>query len=315
VGNLLSGLVRRALHWDPMIPSGGGSVVVMGLVGLCAVVGWRARTRLGDYLRNQMVWVLVLTAAIGLILPFFGLPIIDNWGHACGALVGAVIGLANGALTKQIGRPPAFWAGWAGSLVLAASAIAQVADDRAETAQLRLRVEQARIRWAEDERRLLRLEQVRELYRTVAAPRVIAVGALIGRVPVRRLPNPSRASTTKKAGASPPTPPAPDPDVLLYATVVNASLQAFDSMKAFLDDGATSADSARVHRLLAQSLTEPPTFEELREFNDRMAAIRNHVVRDLEEARSQAAGSLLGVRVEQKPARVRTAPRVTPPDR
>ena len=59
-GNLLSGLLRHALRCDPTIASGGGSVVVMGLVGLCAVVGWRARTRLGDYLRNQMVWVLGL---------------------------------------------------------------------------------------------------------------------------------------------------------------------------------------------------------------------------------------------------------------
>src|SRR5262249_31924891 len=74
-GNALSGLVRRSLREDPLTHSGGGSVVVMGLVGLCAVVGWRSRTRLGEYLRNQMVWVLALTAAIRLGLPAVGLPV------------------------------------------------------------------------------------------------------------------------------------------------------------------------------------------------------------------------------------------------
>ena len=47
-GNLLSALVRHALGSDPMVASGGGSTVVLGLAALCAVVGWRSRTRIGD---------------------------------------------------------------------------------------------------------------------------------------------------------------------------------------------------------------------------------------------------------------------------
>ena len=44
---------------------GGGSTVVLGLVALCAVVGWRSRTRIGDYLRAQMIGVLIFTAVLG----------------------------------------------------------------------------------------------------------------------------------------------------------------------------------------------------------------------------------------------------------
>ena len=80
-GNLLSALVRHAAGARTRgCASGGGSTVVLGLAALCAVVGWRSRTRIGDYLRSQMVWLLVATAVLGLIVP-----IIDNWGHAGGA--------------------------------------------------------------------------------------------------------------------------------------------------------------------------------------------------------------------------------------
>ena len=43
VGNALSALIRRQLDSNALIESGGGSTVVMGLVGLCAVAGWRFR--------------------------------------------------------------------------------------------------------------------------------------------------------------------------------------------------------------------------------------------------------------------------------
>ena len=76
-GNLLSALIRYALGSVTTTPSGGGSTVVLGLVALCAVVGWRSRTRFGAFLRSQMVGLLVATAILGQMLP-----IIDNWGHA-----------------------------------------------------------------------------------------------------------------------------------------------------------------------------------------------------------------------------------------
>jgi rhomboid protease GluP len=278
VGNLLSGLVRRALHWNPSIPSGGGSVVVMGLVGLCAVVGWQSRTRMGQYLRNQMIVVIVLTAGLGLALPLFGLPIIDNWGHACGTLVGAAIGLANRLITLQVGRRTARWAGRLGTLALAASAAAQVADDRRESLEKGRTTEQARQRVNDDDRYLLLLKQVQQLYDAVALPHAVHRGTLDRSIPNR-----------PPAGAA-----DPDPDRELYTSVVRASLRAFDSMRPALETGPLSADVARVRQILEQSLDAPPTLEELREFADRITAIRESVLRD--RARNQLLTGSVGRR-------------------
>ncbi|MFO0952649.1 MAG: rhomboid family intramembrane serine protease [Isosphaeraceae bacterium] len=289
LGNLLSGLVRHALHWDPNMPSGGGSVVVMGLVGLCAVVGWRARTRLGDYLRNQMVWVLVLTAAIGLILPFFGLPIIDNWGHACGALMGAAVGLGNGPLTRHAGRPAAGWAGFLGTLVLVASALAQVADDQAEVEQRR-QGEQARVRWEEEGLLLVQLDQIRDLYRTVALPNVITRGAIVKAVPPR--PAPKAADGTK------PTPSSnaaviQDTEHQLYSDVVSAAHRALVSLAPRVDAVGDSENYRRLCDLLVATRRDPPTLDELREFNERMGQLRLDVARERDRLRNQALSGLI----------------------
>src|SRR4051794_35145285 len=39
-GNVVSALIRHARGLEPRMHSGGGSTVVLGLVALCAVVGW-----------------------------------------------------------------------------------------------------------------------------------------------------------------------------------------------------------------------------------------------------------------------------------
>ena len=90
-GNALSALMRHEMGANPQVHSGGGSTVLLGFVALCAVVGWRARTRLGDFLRGQMVAILIYTALLGLVLPLFNylvrVPSIDNWGHAGGVML------------------------------------------------------------------------------------------------------------------------------------------------------------------------------------------------------------------------------------
>jgi membrane associated rhomboid family serine protease len=149
-GNLLAALSRpwiaRQLaglgnvHF-PDYPCGGGSGVLCGLVALLAVVGWRSRSRFGDYLKAQMLGVLGFTAALGLMLPN-----VDNFGHAGGAVAGALVGLTHRRLVRLAGRPSARALGVAGGLLIAVAAGLQFrnppppprppADPRREVARL-----------------------------------------------------------------------------------------------------------------------------------------------------------------------------------
>ncbi len=124
-GNLVSVLIRKGVGSGPRIHSGGGSVVILGLVGLCAVAGWRARSPMGRLLSRQMAIVLALTAGIGIALPTF----IDNWGHAGGALVGSLVGFRHRALLARVSRPSAWGAGVLTGLAIAVCGAAQLVDD------------------------------------------------------------------------------------------------------------------------------------------------------------------------------------------
>ena len=56
-----------------------------------------------------MVGLLIATAVLGRMVP-----IIDNWGHAGGALTGAAIGFAHRILIRTAQRPVAKWVGGSG---------------------------------------------------------------------------------------------------------------------------------------------------------------------------------------------------------
>lgn len=280
-GNLLSAALRHALADNPTTRVAGGSTVVMGLVALCAVVGWRARTRMGEHLRSQMIWALALTGGLGVGLAAAGFPVIDNWGHACGALVGAAVGLAHRGITRQAGRLPARLAGVLGTLALSASAFALVSEDRAE-GRLRLAsAEQARQRLGGDERLIFRLERVRATYRTTVGRRVIRRGALVRSLPPRAYPGPVATRPAPPAAAG--SVPAPvDPDQEFAAVVLSAALRYLQATTGELDRGANSYDFRRARQILIQTLYEPPTLEEAREFDDRLAAILARVRQDYE---------------------------------
>jgi membrane associated rhomboid family serine protease len=133
VGRHWPGLYDRFFHVGPAgpvnVPSGGGSTIVLGLIGLAAVVGWRSRTRIGAYLSRQMVALLVFTAILGVV--FYSL--IDNYGHAGGAIVGAAIGFVHRPLIRLSERGPIRRLSWfAVGAVLLACLTAAVRDDRAE---------------------------------------------------------------------------------------------------------------------------------------------------------------------------------------
>jgi len=302
LGNLVSAAIRHALGASPYVTSAGGSTVIMGLVALCAVVGWRAGTRVGDHLKNQMIWVIGLTAALGAGTEVSGLPVIDNWGHFGGTVVGAAVGLAHLAMLRRVGLMSSKVVGWVGAAVLAACAAAQVADDRSEDASHRTRTaEQARLRLAQDERLLVRLDEVRQVYRAVVAPRAVRRGSFERDVPPKARPAPSAAPPKADArvatkapvvpGRAPGAAPAPtsyvfiDAEQEFYLTVLNAAGRSLVSMSGELDGGATSSDFRRARDLLGQTIAEPPTLDEIREFDDHLAAVEDHVRKDRDAAR------------------------------
>lgn len=289
-GNLVSVLIRQALRSNPLIASGGGSTVVMGLVALCAVVGWRSRTRVGDQLRNQMVWVLLLTGGIGASLSAAGLPVIDNWGHTGGAAVGTLIGLANRPLLRGVGGLFAVGSGWLGATVIAASACALVADDRAEAVLGRQIADQARERWAKDEYLISQLDKLRSTYRAVVTPRALQRGAHVRVFKTTRPPAPSAkpAVAAQPPEASPSSvAPRLDPGTEFDSIALNAMLRLFDALGPDLDRIGGSDDQRQARKLLYQTLVEPPTFDEVREFDDHLSALIDQVRRDRDAARTR----------------------------
>jgi membrane associated rhomboid family serine protease len=132
LGNLVSVIIRHAIGAHPLIHSAGGSVVIMGLIGLCAVVGWRSRTPMGADLGWQMLKSLGLIALLGIVLHRY----IDNWGHAGGAIVGFPLGFMHGWFLRQRNRPSAWGMGVLTGMVIAACGAAQLAADRRESRAL-----------------------------------------------------------------------------------------------------------------------------------------------------------------------------------
>ena len=281
-GNLLSGVLRHLIGSNPMIASGGGSTVVMGLVGLCAVVGWRSRTTIGDSLRNQMLWVLGVTAALGLVLRLLGMPIIDNWGHAGGTIMGALIGLANRPLARLGETRSAAWIGLVGSLLIATSALAQYRDDRDESRRRVFFAQREQERARVLETLMIRLDEVRQTYRAVASPRIIYRGMVSTEIPRR-----PRRITTKDGSETTLEVPA-DPEEAFFQTVIEASLKSLLSMAKDLEPGGTSADYQRLVVLTRQTQSDPPTLEEFREFESRMLALEERLRRQRDYARIQS---------------------------
>jgi membrane associated rhomboid family serine protease len=93
--NALACILRPLLGQSSIAQSGGGSGIICGLIGLIAVVGWRQRSRFGDYMLTQMGIQLVLIGLMGMVIRN-----VDNLVHACGAVTGALAGLADPLLLR-----------------------------------------------------------------------------------------------------------------------------------------------------------------------------------------------------------------------
>jgi membrane associated rhomboid family serine protease len=125
-GNLISALVRRWLRSSPEVHAAGGSVVIMGMIGLCAVAGWQGRIPDGRRLSRLMLLFIILTAGLGAAYPHR----IDNWGHAGGLVVGAAIGFAHPRLVAAVGKPSAWGSGVLTLLIMIGCGAAQFVADR-----------------------------------------------------------------------------------------------------------------------------------------------------------------------------------------
>jgi membrane associated rhomboid family serine protease len=92
--------IERLIHGGPAVAdsihTGGGSTILLGLITLAAVVGWRSKTRIGTHLQKQMLIFLGLTAVLGAAM----YNLVDNYGHLGGAIVGAMIGLLDRPLLR-----------------------------------------------------------------------------------------------------------------------------------------------------------------------------------------------------------------------
>jgi rhomboid protease GluP len=289
-GNLLSALVRHALGSNLMVAAGGGSTVVLGLVALCAVVGWRSQTRTGLFLRNLLVGLLVATALLGQMVP-----IIDNWGHAGGALVGAAIGFAHRRLIRTAHQPVARWVGILAMLVLLAAGVAQARDGAREirSASAARRRSDIQIRSAWAARRLSEAEQAdRTLqwmtgFYIIAGKRSTFEHSLMSTEADRRRASETvpRVAMARSLVARPLS--LLDSSDEEFRAERNQYLDRLDLLKTELGDGSTAADFQRLRTLLARVLDWPPTDRLVREFLGHAGALIRRVRQNEASARAE----------------------------
>jgi rhomboid protease GluP len=158
VANLAANLLRPWIAGPPglLVHSGGGSTVVLGLIGLVAVVGWRNPSEFPKRAPFWMLGILVANGILGVVVPN-----IDNLGHASGAAVGATMGLFDRRLIRRAKSWRAKLAGVIALVLLITSAWTQVGQDRLESAAL-----DRQNQWGAVVQRLALVDQ---LYRNLAA--------------------------------------------------------------------------------------------------------------------------------------------------
>jgi membrane associated rhomboid family serine protease len=267
LGNLLAGLVKPWLALAlsghvkiPDYPSGGGSGFDCGLIALLAVVGWRSRTRFGDYIRGQMVAFLVYVGIVGLVLPN-----VDNFGHAGGAIVGAGVGFLHRPLVR---RGPRFSRafGILGILILAACGYLQYNAARAETRALNSTEQQLRQSAQNWAIKLSQLVMIDRLYRELAL-RGASGGPIFDPIEGRIVGAPR-----ERVVAS-----------------LEAFLQALEAAPSGLDQGATATAYRDVLELARQAATRPPTPGELARFQKQMRLLGGSAKEQFDLSRSALA--------------------------
>lgn len=292
-GNLVSGLLRQAMisiqpavegsslarlwpaavHYvfsrgagvDATIHSAGGSTILLGLMGLILVVGWRSRTRMGLYLRDQMVILLVATAGLGLLLAHS----IDNFGHAGGALVGCGLGFVHRPLLAMVERPRVQRFAWALSLLIVVGSMIPLARD----SRREFRLERAYAR--AEQRAQAEQEAVADLAKLIQH---------YGRLTIRSAEDPLDRWSAADWFGIPPDPVAPAEDPNLDAqdrATLAALLTRLQSIPRVDWNSGTIADLDRVQELTRAAIGNPPNFAEAFEFTIHARRIIRAIQADL----------------------------------
>lgn len=274
------------------IPAGGGSTVILGLIGLALVVGWRSRTRVGSFLRNQMLGFLVFTAVIGIV----GAKFIDNYGHAGGAISGSLLGFLHRRLVRTAERGPARrLAGLASAAVLVGCALGQ---------SLAARTDLDRARRASEAERAILVAGTSEELRL----RLFYLGDAAGRLATSRsrggIDRALRAADPSQLGPvdltslmeAPPTRPAPPGATrgteAAEAAVVGRMIEELAALRPRLDPRLAGPELEAVMRIGGDLATGAVESRDLYRFavDWRDLERRSEAVRDEAKARAVALG-------------------------
>jgi hypothetical protein len=271
-----------------LIPSGGGSTILLGLLALAAVVGWRSRTRVGSHLQKQMVLLLGLTAVMGLGMP----GLVDNFGHLGGAIAGGLIGLFDRPLARLASSAWFRTLGLAVALGVTAVCLGSaIRDDRTESAFVH-EFEEVASRAHVARSVLASLNQMHYLYAEAAlGPDGIGGGRLL---PLDVLAIESLLARGPRTGE----PAKPDPDLSNRTPAQLAGV--LDRLDPIVGDpwGEAVADDLRRLRVLARaSVTIRPSFEQIYEFAVCWSSAARTIAADLTQLDARLA-SLRASRVE-----------------
>lgn len=284
-GNLFAGLLRPFSMGERawMTQSGGGSTVLFGLVGLCAVYGWSSRTRVGDYILKQMIILLIMNGFLGL---FF--PVIDNLAHLGGAAAGAAMGLFQNLLARPLGRRIAEILGQISIGAIAAAVLIQVGFARRELAlSEQLRLLDAEIAWRKVQLDTLKSLRVayHEMFLLHERPARITVGAATGPIELARTVE--ITDETKEQA------------LRLHMLEILRSLRILEAMP--LPGGLTAAYE-RERALASRSLVKSPNPDELGEFERSFQTLNNRITEIVGEVTNEAGKAVSRLARPEPPA-------------
>ncbi|CAN5878255.1 hypothetical protein BH23PLA1_BH23PLA1_38490 [soil metagenome] len=259
LGNLGSGALRPIIGEGALaasIHSGGGSTVLLGLIGLVTVVGWRSPSEFPRGIRFWTSIILLVSMLLGFLIPN-----IDNLSHASGALVGAVIGRADRFLLEGSHRTVARLAALLASVALLTSFGAMLQQWRAE----------ARAEAREDHRQ----QVIQELARLEV---IYFQLVLQQQVFLPRAPNPLRLGplflpTDKRLNAR-------------RREALRAVLQRLARIEHGFDEGSTAEDYRALRRIASRALIWPPSPRDLMMFRSHLRPLVLKAQQDLIEARA-----------------------------